>query len=134
MKRLALVVLAVAMTCWGAAAFAQPTGSPAASPAPAPPGVAARGKAAFLSYGCYECHGTMAQGNYFGGPHLAPHPPAWSYVSTYVRKPAGQMPSFDAKILPDKDLADIYAYLQSIPPAKPPAQIPALSGFTTSSK
>ena len=133
MRRVLIALTATVATLASAAAFAQTPSSPAAQPT-APPGDAARGKANFLSYGCYECHGTMAQGNYFGGPHLAPKPPAWVVVSAYVRKPAGQMPSFNAKILPDKDLADIYAYLQSIPPAKPPSQIPALAGVSTSSK
>lgn len=130
MRRLLIVMAATAAAFASAAALAQ---TPATAPT-APPGDAVRGKANFLSYGCYECHGTMAQGNYFGGPHLAPKPPAWAVVSTYVRKPAGQMPSFDAKILPDKDLADIYAYLQSIPPAKSPAQIPGLSDVRSSPK
>ena len=130
MRRL-LTALAVSVAAFAsAAAFAQ---TPDAQPT-APPGDAVRGKANFMSYGCYECHGTMAQGNYFGGPHLAPSPPAWAVVSAYVRKPALQMPSFNAKILPERDLADIYAYLRSIPPAKSPSQIPALAGVSTSSK
>lgn len=44
------------------------------------------------------------------------------------------MPSFSASILPDKDLADIYAYLQSIPAGKPYSQIPILSGTTMKAK
>ena len=32
-------------------------------------------------------------------------------MNAYVRKPAGNMPSFSEKILPTSDLADIYAYL-----------------------
>jgi hypothetical protein len=36
----------------------------------------------------------------------------------YVRKPSGRgMPSFAAT--PERDLADVYAYIRSIPPAAP---------------
>jgi ubiquinol-cytochrome c reductase cytochrome c subunit len=93
-----------------------------------------RGKANFLKYGCYECHGTQAQGNYTGIPHLAPHPIPQAALIAYIRKPAGQMPSYSAAILPDRDAEDIWAYLNSIPPGKPPADIPALSGINTKPK
>jgi mono/diheme cytochrome c family protein len=47
--------------------------------------------------------------------------------SGFVRSTNRAMPPFSDKILSDGDLADIYAYLQSIP--KPPAvnSIPLLS-------
>jgi ubiquinol-cytochrome c reductase cytochrome c subunit len=99
-----------------------------------PAGDAARGKAAFLKYGCYECHGTVAQGNYNGIPHLAPHPIPQAALIGYIRRPSGQMPSYSAAILPDKDAADIWAYLASIPAGKTAAEIPALSSVTTKPK
>lgn len=71
-------------------------------------GDAARGKDLFMKNGCYECHGTVGQGG--TGPHIAPR----TAPITYIRKPAG-MPPYTAKVLPDSDLADIYAYLLSIP-------------------
>ena len=77
------------------------------NPPAAPAGDQTRGKAAFMSYGCYECHGTVAQGNYFGAPHLAPHPIPFAALLGYIRKPAGQMPSYAASILPEKDVSDI---------------------------
>lgn len=97
-------------------------------------GDAARGKANFMKYGCYECHGTVAQGNYFGAPHLAPHPIPYAAVLAYIRKPAGQMPSYAASILPEKDVADIYAYLSSIPAGKAAADIPLLNSTTMKPK
>jgi mono/diheme cytochrome c family protein len=39
-------------------------------------------------------------------------------LSAFVRSTSRQMPPYHIKILSDTDLADIYAYLQSIP--KPP--------------
>jgi ubiquinol-cytochrome c reductase cytochrome c subunit len=126
---LALAVLAAALfTVHGA--LAQTT----AAAAPAPAGNAARGKADFLRYGCYECHGTVGQGNYGTGARLAPHPLPWAAVNAYVRKPSGNMPSFSEKILPTSDLADIYAYLSSIPAGKPYTQLPILNSTTMKPK
>jgi ubiquinol-cytochrome c reductase cytochrome c subunit len=99
-----------------------------------PPGDAARGKAAFMSFGCYECHGTVGQGNFGTGARLAPHPIPFAAVLSYVRRPRGDMPSFSDKILPDKTLADIYAYLSSIPAGKPGSQIPLLNSTTMTAK
>ncbi len=44
----------------------------------------------------------------------------------YVRRPAGAMPAYTAKLLTDEQLADVYAYLKTLPAAQPPAQIPIL--------
>jgi hypothetical protein len=44
----------------------------------------------------------------------------------YVRQPAGQMPPYTSRVVSDQDLADIWAFLRSLP--QPPAvkSIPAL--------
>ena len=44
----------------------------------------------------------------------------------YVRQPRGQMPAFTDKILSDQDVADIFAYIRSLPAAKPVKDIPLL--------
>lgn len=75
------------------------------------------GKALFLKVGCYECHGTQGQGA-VTGPRLAPDPMPFEALSAFVRSTTRQMPPYHVKVLSDADLADIYAYLQSIP--KPP--------------
>lgn len=126
-------VAAVLFTAHGAFAQTAPASAPAAA-APPPPGDAARGKSAFMRYGCYECHGTVGQGNYGAGAKLAPHPPPWATVNAYVRKPGGNMPSFSEKILPASDLADIYAYLSSIPAGKAYTAIPILNSTTMKPK
>jgi ubiquinol-cytochrome c reductase cytochrome c subunit len=99
---------------------AQPP-APAERPAPAatPPGNAENGKKLFVNYGCYQCHGYEAQGSTATGPRLGPRPIAFAALSRYVRSPTGQMPPYTTKVLPDTDLADIYAFLQSRP--QPPA-------------
>jgi ubiquinol-cytochrome c reductase cytochrome c subunit len=78
---------------------------------------AENGKALFLKVGCYECHGTQGQGA-VTGPRLAPDPMPFEALSAFVRSTSRQMPPYHVKVLSDADLADIYAYLQSIP--KPP--------------
>ncbi len=90
---------------------------------------AEHGKTVFIQNGCWQCHGTMGQGSIAtsGGKRLAPDPLPWEAFSGFVRSSNRSMPPFSDKILSDRDLADIYAYLQSIP--KPPAvnSIPLLN-------
>ena len=92
---------------------------PASTPQGASAANAEAGKKLFVSYGCYQCHGYEAQGSSATGPRLGPRPIAFAQVSKYVRAPTGQMPPYTTKVLPDADLANIYAFLQSrpVPPA-----------------
>ncbi|HLK51422.1 MAG TPA: cytochrome c [Bryobacteraceae bacterium] len=85
-------------------------------------GNAQNGKKLFLKNGCYECHGTMGQGG--AGPRLAPRPLAAAALIAYVRKPGNGMPPYSAKVMPDAEVADIRAYLATIP--EPPKDIPQL--------
>ena len=94
-----------------------------------PPGDAVRGKADFLKYGCYECHGTAGQGNKFSGPTLAPHPIPYDGFLGYIRAPRGEMPPFAAHVLPALDAQNIWAYLTSIPQGPAASSIAALQGI-----
>jgi len=47
--------------------------------------------------------------------------------SDFVRTTGGAMPPYQKAILSDEDLADIYAYLQSVPKARDPKTIPLLN-------
>jgi len=80
-----------------------------------PAGNTQNGKKLFTSYGCFECHGHQAEGTSVGGPRLGPNPISFSAFSRYIRQPTGQMPPFTVKVTSDADLADIYAFLQSLP-------------------
>jgi len=107
-------------------AFALGAGAYAQAPSTTPPaGNAQNGKKIFASYGCYQCHGYEAQGG--PGARLAPRPIAFAAFSRYVRQPTGEMPPYTVKVVSDKELADIYAFLQSI--SQPPAvkSIPLLN-------
>jgi mono/diheme cytochrome c family protein len=78
---------------------------------------AEKGQVLFMKYGCWQCHGTLGQGA-ITGPKLAPDPLPFDALANFVRTSTGQMPPYRQAVLPDADLADIYAYLQSMP--KPP--------------
>jgi ubiquinol-cytochrome c reductase cytochrome c subunit len=112
------------------AASARAESQPQRSPTSAPAGSAARGKVAFMSAGCYTCHGTVGQGG--AGARLAPKPRAAAAFMAYVRSGRrgwsviGGMPAYPAGVLSDAALGDIYAYLSSIPVPPPAAEIPLL--------
>jgi len=110
MKKASLfVVLLFTMTAWSQ----QP-----------PAGDAAKGKATFLRVGCYECHGTSGQGG--TGPHIGPTPRTVESLITFLRKPTG-MPAYSPKVLSDAEIADIRAYLASVPAPPAVASVPLLN-------
>ena len=92
-------------------------------------GDAAKGKAAFTTYGCWQCHGLQGQGSVAtsNGKALAPDPLPWDTFSSFIRTSNTGMPPYSAKVLPDADLADIHAYLASIPKPADYKSIPLLS-------
>jgi mono/diheme cytochrome c family protein len=78
-------------------------------------GNAAKGKELYSRTGCYECHGRDGQGSVLSGPRVGPEPIPFSALVSYVRQPRGQMPPYTRKVMSDSELADIYAFLQSLP-------------------
>ena len=118
-----IVLLSVSLLVAGVSAIAQ---APAAAAQPSPAAVE-EGKKLFVSYGCYQCHGYEAQGASATGPRLGPKPLPYAAFSRYVRRPAGQMPPYTARILADADLEKIYAYIQTRPAPKPADSIPLLA-------
>src|SRR5437016_10597237 len=89
---------------------------------------AARGKILFTQkYGCFQCHGEVGQGSPVTGPKLAPNPIPYEALSAFVRTTNRAMPPYKEAVLPNEDLQDIYAYLQSIPPSPDPKSIPLLN-------
>jgi ubiquinol-cytochrome c reductase cytochrome c subunit len=87
---------------------------------------AEKGKAAFMKFGCWECHGTAGQGT-IAGPKLAPDPLPFDTLASFVRTTSRLMPPYRETVLPNEDLADIYAYLQSIPKAPDYKSLPLLA-------
>jgi mono/diheme cytochrome c family protein len=87
---------------------------------------AEHGKVAFIQHGCWQCHGFVGQGG-VAGKKLAPDPLAFDAFSAFVRGSNGRMPPYEQRILSDSDLADIHAYLQSIPKPADYKSIPLLN-------
>src|SRR5260221_2950914 len=87
---------------------------------------AEKGKVLFIQYGCFQCHGTVGQGGN-AGPKLAPDPLPYEALANFVRTTNRQMPPYREAVLPNDDLADIYAYLQSGPKTPGYKSIPLLN-------
>jgi len=87
---------------------------------------AEKGKAAFVQHGCWQCHGTQGQGG-IAGLKLAPDPIAFEAFSAFVRASNRFMPPYSEAILSNDDVADIHAYLQSIPKPADYKSIPLLN-------
>ena len=104
----------------GALALAAFAATPAYSADPA------KGKTAYMKNGCWQCHGDVGQGG-VAGKTLAPKPMPLEAFNVFVRNSNGPMPPYPKEILSDADLADIHAYLLSIPAAKDYKSIPLLS-------
>jgi ubiquinol-cytochrome c reductase cytochrome c subunit len=85
------------------------------------------GQRIYVKDGCYECHGRAAQGSRLSGPKIGPQPVPFPTFMEYVRAPQGQMPPYTSKVLSDTELADIYAFLKSLPPPPDPKSIPVLN-------
>jgi ubiquinol-cytochrome c reductase cytochrome c subunit len=87
---------------------------------------AEKGQQAYMRVGCWGCHGTLGQGG-VTGPKLAPDPMPEEAFTAFVRTTNRTMPPYREPVLPNEDLADIYAYLKSIPKAREAKTIPLLS-------
>ena len=91
-----------------------------------PQGDAARGKELFMKDKCYTCHGTRGAGGGIAGPQLAPNVLPLEAIKIQLRQPASRMPPYSQEVVSDGQIADIYAYLKSIPAGKPASEIPLL--------
>ncbi len=106
----------------------------AQTPAPAPAtttqaagGDVENGKRVYMKETCFFCHGTVGQGAGNTGARLTPPARNLAGFIRYIRRPTGSMAAYTEKVISDQDLADIYAYLRSIPPPKPTKDIPLLN-------
>ncbi len=87
---------------------------------------AEKGKTAFVQHGCWQCHGFQGQGA-SSGAKLAPDPIALEAFTAFVRTSDRNMPPYSEAVLSNEDLADIHAYLQSIPKPPDAKSIPLLN-------
>ncbi len=101
------------------AAAAQPT-------RPGETGDAGNGKRLFMADGCYQCHGTTGAGGGAAGPRLTPNPLPLQALVHQLRRP-NRMPPYGPAVISDAQIADIHAYLASVPPSPRAADIPLLN-------
>ena len=102
--------------------------SPALAQA-APKGDAANGRKAYLADGCWQCHGRVGQGGLMTGPApvLAQTRLPFAAFARQVRNPVNDMPPYPDTLLSDKDLNDIFAFLQALPGHRPLKDVPMLN-------
>jgi ubiquinol-cytochrome c reductase cytochrome c subunit len=120
-----VVVLALAVVLGAARTSAAQTSD--AAVAAAPQGDAANGEKLYVDRACWQCHGLVAQGGGIAGPRLAGRVQVWAAFSSYVRRPTEEMIPYTATVLPDHELADIFAWLQRLPPPPAVDSLPLLS-------
>ena len=85
----------------------------------------ANGRQLYMAVGCWQCHGTVGQGG-SAGPRLAPGPMPLEALRAFLRNSVRAMPAYPETILTDAAVADIHAYLQSIPAAPRAETLPLL--------
>jgi mono/diheme cytochrome c family protein len=92
-------------------------------------GNAAKGKQLFTTKGCSYCHGTVGQGGggRTGGLRIANMGIGFPAFLNQLRQPVNEMPPYVASALPDSDVADIFAYIASLPPPPDVKSIPILN-------
>jgi mono/diheme cytochrome c family protein len=115
-NRSARAVVAGAVVVAALAAFAG-----AARAQDAPPGDAAEGKRLYLAVGCFTCHGRSGQGGAMNGPApiLAKTQMPFEGFKGQLRSPVNEMPAYSEKVMTDKQIADIYAFVESLPGPRP---------------
>lgn len=85
-----------------------------------------KGKQLFVRNGCWQCHGFVGQGG-IAGPALRPNVMPLDAMSNFIRNSKRQMPPYSEAMLPSADLAEIHAYLTSVPAPADPKSVPLLN-------
>ena len=121
MSRVLSLLAGAALAC-GALAF------PAAAQ-DAPKGDVANGKRVYLATGCYMCHGRAGQGGAYNGPApvLAKTEMPYEGFKGQLRQPTQDMPAYSEPVMSEQEIADIYAFLQSLPGRRDPKSIAILN-------
>jgi mono/diheme cytochrome c family protein len=93
-----------------------------------PAGDAGHGALLFARDGCYECHGREGQGSrQTSAPRIGPPALPLAEFARYIRHPRGSMPPYTSKVISESELADVYAFLKSLPSPPPSDSIPLLN-------
>jgi mono/diheme cytochrome c family protein len=110
MRKISILFSAAAV----AAALAGGNGLALAQDAPA--GDVAEGKRLYLATGCFTCHGRSGQGGAMNGPApiLAKTAMPYDGFKGQLRQPISDMPAYSEIVMSDTQIADIYAFLQTL--------------------
>ncbi len=81
------------------------------------------GRALYLKYQCWQCHGYEGQGG--AAARIASKQYSFEAFARYVRHP-NVMPAYPAEILTDADLRRILEFIMTIPDPAPLKDIPLL--------
>jgi mono/diheme cytochrome c family protein len=95
----------------------------------APAGDAVEGERLYLAVGCFTCHGRSGQGGAMNGPvpALAKTAMPFDGFKGQLRQPANEMPAYSEKVMTDKQVADIYAFVESLPGPRPTKDVKILN-------
>ena len=95
----------------------------------APTGNVEQGKRIYLADGCFLCHGRVGQGGGYNTPvpSLAKTELPFEPFRLQLRQPADDMPAYSTAVVSDEQIADIYAYVQSLPGRRDPKSISILN-------
>ena len=95
----------------------------------APVGDVANGKRVYLAVGCFTCHGRSGQGGSYNysAPALAETELPLEAFKVFLRVGPKDMPAYTESVLSDKEVADIFAFLRSLPGRRPAKDIPLLN-------
>jgi mono/diheme cytochrome c family protein len=120
-KRIGLAALAVVTLSAGASVIALAQDVPR--------GHAANGRRIYLAVGCFTCHGRSGQGGAYTGPApiLARTALPFEGFKALIRDPSNNMPAYSDVVLSDQDIADVYAFLESLPGPRSPKDISILN-------
>ena len=86
--------------------------------------VAAQGRALYLDFQCWQCHGYEGQGG--AAPRIASINYAFEAFERFVRFP-NVMPAYPPDLLDDDSLRRVYAFVRSLPEPPRREDIPALN-------
>ena len=95
----------------------------------APKGDVANGKRIYLATGCFMCHGRSGQGGAYNGPApvLSKTEMPFDGFKGQLRQPVEDMPAYSVAVMSDQQIADIYAFVQSLPGRRNAKDIPILN-------
>ena len=97
-----------------------------ASAQEAPKGDPKAGLTDYQKYGCYSCHGIVGQGTLRDGPRINAAAIGYPALLTQLRTPRYEMPAYTAVQISDSGVADIFAYLTTLPKAPDPKSLKQL--------